>query len=103
MGNIATFEAQKGVLQGEQPAPLGPIRYCLYSRKSTEQDELQALSIESQVKEMLSTAEQDGLLVTEIRRESHSAKGIGSASGIQPPNRGHKAEAVRWYSCLGAR
>lgn len=57
-----------------------PIRYCLYSRKSTEQDELQALSIESQVKEMLALADRDGLLVTEIRRESHSAK----ASGQRP-------------------
>jgi len=80
MENIGSFEAQKGVLQGERPIPLGPIRYCLYSRKSTEQDELQALSIESQVKEMLATAERDGLLVTEIRRESHSAK----ASGQRP-------------------
>ncbi|MEK7619950.1 MAG: recombinase family protein [Patescibacteria group bacterium] len=57
-----------------------PIRYCLYSRKSTEQDEQQSLSIESQVKEMLAAAERDGLLVTEIRRESHSAK----ASGQRP-------------------
>lgn len=80
MENIGSFEEQKGVLQGEQPVPLGPIRYCLYSRKSTEQDELQALSIESQVKEMFATAERDGLLVTEIRRESHSAK----ASGQRP-------------------
>ena len=64
--------------QGVSTPP--PIRYCLYSRKSTEQDELQALSIESQVKEMLAMAERDGLLVTEIRRESHSAK----ASGQRP-------------------
>jgi hypothetical protein len=28
------------------------IKYCLYARKSTESDELQALSIESQVKEI---------------------------------------------------
>lgn len=48
MENIGSFEAQKGVLQGEQPIPLEPIRHCLYSRKSTEQDELQALSIEPQ-------------------------------------------------------
>lgn len=80
MENATHFEAQKGVLQGQQPVPLGPIRYCLYSRKSTEQDELQTLSIESQVKEMLAAAERDGLLVTEIRRESHSAK----ASGQRP-------------------
>lgn len=57
-----------------------PIRYVLYSRKSTEQDELQALSIESQIKEMMAMADKDGLLVTEIRRESHSAK----ASGQRP-------------------
>lgn len=80
MDNAAPFEAQRGVSQGKQPLPSGPIRYCLYSRKSTEQDEVQALSIESQIKEMLATAERDGLLVTEIRRESHSAK----ASGQRP-------------------
>lgn len=57
-----------------------PVRYCLYSRKSTEQDELQALSIESQVKEMMAIADRDGLMVVEIRRESHSAK----ASGQRP-------------------
>lgn len=80
MSDTETFAAQEGVDQGQQPLPPGPIRYCLYSRKSTEQDELQALSIESQVKEMLVAAERDGLLVTEIRRESHSAK----ASGQRP-------------------
>ncbi len=80
MDKFEPFEAQKGVSQGEQPLPSGPIRYCLYSRKSTEQDDVQALSIESQVKEMLAIAEREGLLVTEIRRESHSAK----ASGQRP-------------------
>jgi hypothetical protein len=29
------------------------INYCLYARKSTESDEPQALSIDSQIKEML--------------------------------------------------
>lgn len=52
-------------------------RYCLYARKSTEQDERQALSIDSQIKEMLELAQRDGLNVTEIRRESHSAKDSG--------------------------
>ena len=51
--------------------------YCLYARKSTENDEKQALSIESQVKEMLAIAERDGLDVTEIKKESHSAKDSG--------------------------
>lgn len=53
------------------------VRYVLYARKSTESDEKQALSIESQVKEMLSIAERDGLEIVDIRRESHSAKESG--------------------------
>ncbi len=54
-----------------------PASYCLYARKSTEQDERQALSIDSQIKEMLELASRDGLNVVEIRRESHSAKESG--------------------------
>ena len=57
--------------------PTVKVRYCLYARKSTEQDEKQALSIDSQVKEMLAIAERDGLEVIDIRRESHSAKDSG--------------------------
>lgn len=53
------------------------VKYVLYARKSTESDEKQALSIESQVKEMLSIADRDGLQVVDIRRESHSAKESG--------------------------
>jgi len=53
------------------------VRYCLYARKSTEQDEKQALSIESQVKEMLAIAERENLDVIDIRREAHSAKDSG--------------------------
>ncbi len=40
------------------------INFCLYSRKSTENDELQALSIDSQTKEMLAIAERDKLKVS---------------------------------------
>ena len=54
-----------------------PTRYCLYARKSTEQDERQALSIDSQIKEMVQMAMRDGITVTEIRQESHSAKDSG--------------------------
>ena len=50
------------------------VIYCLYARKSTESDELQALSIDSQIKEMLDQAKRDGIEVAETRRESHSAK-----------------------------
>jgi len=54
-----------------------PIRYCLYARKSSEDDERQALSIDSQIKEMLEQAQKDDLLIAEIRKESHSAKQSG--------------------------
>lgn len=53
------------------------VRYVLYARKSTESDEKQALSIESQVKEMLQIADRDNLEIVDIRRESHSAKESG--------------------------
>lgn len=56
------------------------IRFCLYARKSTESDERQAMSIDSQIKEMESMAKKDGLFIKEIRQESHSAK----ASGLRP-------------------
>jgi DNA invertase Pin-like site-specific DNA recombinase len=58
-------------------APTVPVKYVLYARKSTEQDERQALSIDSQVKEMLEIAERENLEVVEIRREAHSAKDSG--------------------------
>ena len=54
------------------------IKYCLYARKSTERDEKQALSIESQVKEMLAIAERENLEVVDVRREAHSAKDSGT-------------------------
>lgn len=53
------------------------LKYCLYARKSSEAEERQALSIDSQVKEMLAIAERDSLEVIDIRRESHSAKDSG--------------------------
>lgn len=55
------------------------IKYCLYARKSTESDEQQqqALSIDSQVKEMTAIAERLHLNVVAIKRESHSAKESG--------------------------
>lgn len=53
------------------------IKYCLYARKSTESDEQQALSIDSQIKEMQAIAEREGLNVVVIKRESHSAKDSG--------------------------
>ncbi len=54
------------------------IKYCLYARKSTESDERQALSIDSQINEMLQIAERENLEVVDIRRESKSAKDSGN-------------------------
>ncbi len=53
------------------------IKYCLYARKSSESEEKQALSIDSQIKEMLAIAQRDDLNVADIYRESHSAKDCG--------------------------
>lgn len=61
----------------ENTQPQGALRYCLYARKSTESDEKQALSIESQVNEMLAIARRDNLDVVDIRRESFSSKETG--------------------------
>jgi DNA invertase Pin-like site-specific DNA recombinase len=57
-----------------------PLKYCLYARKSSESEERQMLSIDSQIKEMMTLAEQVGFTVAEVRQESHSAK----ASGLRP-------------------
>ncbi|MCL5797386.1 MAG: recombinase family protein [Patescibacteria group bacterium] len=61
MGTTSTNEAPK-------------IEYCLYARKSSEDDERQAMSIDSQIKEMTDLATKDGIVIKEVRKESHSAK-----------------------------
>lgn len=53
------------------------LRYCLYARKSSESDERQAMSIDSQLKEMRELAKRDGLDVVCELEESHSAKESG--------------------------
>lgn len=53
------------------------MKYCLYARKSTEAEEKQALSIDSQIKEMKQIAERENITIVEIRKESHSAKESG--------------------------
>ncbi len=57
--------------------PLPLIKYCLYARKSTETEERQALSIDSQIKEMKAIAERANLQIVAIRMEAHSAKDSG--------------------------
>jgi len=53
------------------------LNYCLYARKSSEDEERQALSIESQVKEMGKIIERDHLSVLAVKTEAHSAKNSG--------------------------
>lgn len=64
----------------ENPITPKVTEYCLYARKSTEDDERQAMSIDSQIKEMTDLAIRDNLFVKEVRTEKHSAK----ASGRRP-------------------
>ncbi len=53
------------------------VRYCLYARKSTEQEDKQVLSIDSQIAEMEKLAVVENLEIVERKRESHSAKEAG--------------------------
>jgi DNA invertase Pin-like site-specific DNA recombinase len=64
-------------IHSQAPVLAPPLKYCLYARKSTEADELQALSIDSQIKEMLEIANKEKLQIVEIKKESHSAKAVG--------------------------
>lgn len=49
-------------------------KYCLYARKSSESDERQAMSIESQINEMMKLSKNENLKVVEVKQESFSAK-----------------------------
>jgi DNA invertase Pin-like site-specific DNA recombinase len=71
-----TTQKVVGAIARETQAPVR-VKYCLYARKSTESEEAQILSIDSQIKEMLSMAERDHLEIVEIKKESHSAKEAG--------------------------
>lgn len=54
------------------------IKYCLYARKSSESDERQAMSIDSQIKEMAELAHKAELEVVAVKKESYSAKNSGT-------------------------
>lgn len=53
------------------------IKYCIYARKSSEDEERQALSIDSQLVEMNKIADRDGLQIVCLKTEAHSAKASG--------------------------
>ncbi len=53
------------------------VKYYLYARKSSESEERQALSIDSQIKEMRQLAKKEKLEIVETKQESFSAKATG--------------------------
>ncbi len=67
------------------------LKYCLYARKSSEADERQALSIDSQLKEMKKLAEKEGIEIVETIQESKSAKESGRRDGYQQLLQGLRA------------
>ena len=71
MTNTMTQIKQK---TGVDPAFL---KFCLYSRKSTESDELQQLSIGAQINEMTALAKRENIEILKAFQESHSAKDSG--------------------------
>ncbi|MDD9897432.1 MAG: recombinase family protein, partial [Candidatus Melainabacteria bacterium] len=53
------------------------MRYFIYCRKSSEEEERQALSIESQLQELREYAQKQGLMIVKEFTESKSAKKPG--------------------------
>jgi DNA invertase Pin-like site-specific DNA recombinase len=65
-----------GVMAKKAAIPIR-VKYCLYARKSTEQEDQQVLSIGSQIKEMEKMALAENLEIVVTKQESHSAKEAG--------------------------
>jgi DNA invertase Pin-like site-specific DNA recombinase len=52
----------------------GELRYFIYARKSSEDEDRQVLSLDSQEKTLKELADHSGIKIVEVFRESHSAK-----------------------------
>ncbi len=53
------------------------IEYFIYARKSSESEDRQVLSIDSQKNELQEIVKRNGLIITDAKQESHSAKAPG--------------------------
>jgi DNA invertase Pin-like site-specific DNA recombinase len=62
--------------EAKPPIPV-KVRYCLYARKSTEEEDKQVLSIDSQIREMEKMAKEQDIDIVVMKKESHSAKEAG--------------------------
>lgn len=70
------------------------IKYFLYARKSTEEEDRQATSINDQIREMKKLADIKGLQIIDIFEESMSAKNIGRPVFNEMISRINKGEAT---------
>lgn len=75
------------------------MKHCLYSRESTEDDEKHALSIDSQIMEMIQMAVHDNIPIKEIRQESHSAKDSGQRPVFNKLIQGIKKDVFNGILC----
>lgn len=60
-----------------QPVELTKLRYVLYARKSTEDENRQVRSIEDQIRDCKALAEREGLRIVATIKEKKSAKKPG--------------------------
>jgi len=72
---------------------MNELKYIIYSRKSSEAEDRQVLSIESQIDELKSLASKQGLTVVEVLTESMSAKAPGRPIFESLLQRIHSGEA----------
>ncbi|PIT95305.1 hypothetical protein COT98_00310 [Candidatus Falkowbacteria bacterium CG10_big_fil_rev_8_21_14_0_10_39_9] len=70
------------------------IKYFLYARKSTDEEDRQITSIADQIREMKKLAHDRGLNIIEIFEESKSAKNVGRPVFNEMLGRINKGEAT---------
>ena len=81
------------IIQIKQGGLLMAIKYFLYARKSSEEEDRQVASIESQVVELKAIAEREGHEIAEIFSEAKSAKAPGRPKFLEMIEKIKKGEA----------